>query len=93
MAKRKRKVNPRRKPVTQADITKIKKNAERNAIIGSLAVPLMAAHDAFGFGPARLERLLDRMLKLYADYEAGAFDMDDAAQWLKSYTGISIGMD
>lgn len=28
MAKKKRRVNSRRKPVTQADITKIKKNAE-----------------------------------------------------------------
>ncbi|MFP5527112.1 hypothetical protein ACLGL1_01345 [Peptococcus simiae] len=90
MAKKKRRVNPRRKPASQADVARAKKQAERNAVIGTIAIPLMAAHDAYGFGPERLSRLLDRMLALYADYEADRFDMDEALDWLRDYTGIDM---
>lgn len=89
MAK-KRRVNPRRRPASQADIKRAKKQAERSAVIGMVAIPLMAAHDVYDFGPDRLSRLLDRMLALYADYEAGQFSMPEALAWLKDYTGIDI---
>lgn len=89
--KRKRKrTNPRRKPATQADLAKVKKETERAVMIASLAIPLMAAHDVYGFGAKRLEKLLDRMLELYRDYEAGSFTMDEAKGWLEGYTGIEI---
>ncbi|MFP5522316.1 hypothetical protein [Peptococcus simiae] len=48
MAKKKRRVNPRRKPASQADVARAKKQAERAAVIGTIAIPLMAAHDVYG---------------------------------------------
>lgn len=55
-----------------------------------IAIPLMAAHDVYDFGPDRLSRLLDRMLVLYEDYEADRFSMPEALDWLRDYTGIDM---
>jgi len=60
MAKKKYRVNPRRKPAIKADVVRAKNQAERAAVIGTIAIPLMAAHDVYSFGPDRLARLLDQ---------------------------------
>lgn len=87
----KKKTNPRRQPATKADIAKAKQAATRDAMIMSIAVPLMALHDVYGFGPKRLEAVCDEMLRKYKDMEAGLFTPEDANDWLWEYAGIRIG--
>lgn len=90
MAK-KRRTNPRKIVASKADVEKAKRYAERNTMIMMMAVPLMAMHDVYGFGPKRLNRLADRMLKLFNDWDTGEFTAEEANDWLWEYAGIKIG--
>lgn len=93
MAKKK-KTNPRKKVLTEADAKAIIKEAMGVAVhdlsIIAICVATMSAHDVFDYGPARLDRLVSDMLQKFKDWDAGLYTADDAAQWLKDYAGISI---
>lgn len=86
----KKKTNPRKIPASKADVEKAKKEAEYKAIIMTLAIPLMAAHDVFGFGPKRITRLFDNMMQKFNDYEDGLFSAEDANRWMAEYAGIEV---
>lgn len=90
MAKKKRRVNPRRRVMTQAQVDKAKKNVLKYANISSLVIAMMAAHDAFGFGPIRLSRLMERMIELYKDYEQDLFTLEEAREWLLDYAKLDV---
>ncbi|MFR4400806.1 MAG: hypothetical protein ACLT3C_00165 [Peptococcus niger] len=90
MAKKKRRVNPRRRVMTQAEVNRAKKNVLKYANISSLVIAMMAAHDAFGFGPIRLERLMERMILLYKDYDQDLFTLEEARQWLMDYAKLDV---
>lgn len=93
MAKKK-KTNPRKKVLTEADAKAIIKEAmgvaTHDISIIAICVSAMCAHDVYGFGPQRIERLISDMLKKFRDWDEGLYTADDAAQWLKDYAGISI---
>lgn len=89
MAKKK-KTNPRRRPVSVADLNRAKKEALDLAAVLAIGIAAMSAHDAFGFGPARIETLVINMLAKYGDFEDGFFSPEDAREWLKDYAGIDI---
>ena len=90
MAKKKRRVNPRRRVMTQAEVNRAKKNVLKYANISSLVIAMMASHDAFGFGPIRLERLMERMILLYKDYDQDLFTLEEARQWLMDYAKLDV---
>lgn len=90
MAKKKRRVNPRRRVMTQAEVNRAKKDVLKYANISSLVIAMMAAHDAFGFGPIRLERLMERMILLYKDYDQDLFTLEEARIWLKDYAKLDV---
>lgn len=90
MAKKKRRVNPRRRVMTQAEVNRAKKNVLKYANISSLVIAMMAAHDAFGFGPIRLSRLMERMIELYKDYDQDLFTLEEARQWLMDYAKLDV---
>ena len=90
MAKKKRRVNPRRRVMTQAEVNRAKKNVLKYANISSLVIAMMAAHDAFGLGPIRLSRLMERMIELYKDYDQDLFTLEDARQWLMDYAKLDV---
>ena len=60
MAKRK-KVNPRRRPATLADVNKAKKEAMDIAITSAWAILFTALRDKEGFGYVRLRRVWDEV--------------------------------
>ena len=90
MAKKKRRVNPRRRVMTQAEVNRAKKDVLKYANISSLVIAMMAAHDAFGFGPIRLSRLMERMIDLYRDYDQDLFTLEEAREWLKDYAKLDV---
>lgn len=90
MAKKKRRVNPRRRVMTQAEVNRAKKDVLRYANISSLIIAMMAAHDTFGFGPIRLSRLMERMIELYRDYDQDLFTLEEARQWLMDYAKLDV---
>ena len=66
MAKRKR-TNPRRQPASVHHVNKAKKQATDDVFKALIAIPLMALHDVYGFGPKRIEAVCDEMLKMFFD--------------------------
>lgn len=91
---RKRRTNPQKRVLTEYEIKKAIEQAKQEAahelMISSLTIAMMSAHDVFDYGPVRLERLMDDMLRKYNDLEAGLFSVEDSAEWLKDYAGIII---
>lgn len=90
VGKKKRRVNPRRRVMTQAEVNRAKKDVLKYANISSLVIAMMAAHDAFGFGPIRLSRLMERMIELYKDYDQDLFTLEEAREWLKDYAKLDV---
>lgn len=91
---KRKKTNPRRMPVTVADVKKTMREAmakaSRDLSIAAIVFSAMALHDEFDFGPARLERFVVNVLHKFRDWDAGLFDINDALEWFESYTGMRI---
>lgn len=91
--KRKR-TNPRRKPMTEADVKKMIKQASEQAknelTIMSLGIALMVAHDQFGFGKKRLNIMFDDMIRKFDDLHEGLFTEQDINDWMWEAAGIRL---
>lgn len=87
---KRKKTNPRKRVVTQADINKAQKQAFRDLSLAAIVLSAMSLHDVFDFGPERLERFIVDVVHKQNDWNAGLFEIDDALEWLESYTGIGI---
>lgn len=87
---KRKKTNPRKRVVTQADINKAAKQASRDLSIAAIVFAAMALHDEFDFGPRRLERFVVNMLHKFRDWDAGLFEIDDALSWFEDYTGMNV---
>lgn len=89
-AMKKKKTNPRKRVVTQADINKAQKQAFRDLSLAAIVLSAMSLHDVFDFGPERLERFIVDVVHKQNDWDAGLFEIDDALEWLESYSGVGI---
>lgn len=87
---KKKKTNPRKRVVTQADINKAQKQAFRDLSLAAIVLSAMSLHDVFDFGPEGLERFIVDVVHKQNDWDAGLFEIDDALEWLESYSGVSI---
>lgn len=88
MAKRK-KVNPRRRPATQADVEKAKRQAQTHAINMVWAVFFTALRDKEGFGYTRLRRVWDEVNYISNSIDKGYVKLDDLVNELAKY-GITL---
>lgn len=88
MAKRK-KVNPRRRPATQADVEKAKRQAQTHAINMVWAVFFTALRDKEGFGYTRLRRVWDEVNYISDSIDKGYVKLDDLVNELAKY-GITL---
>lgn len=84
----------RDKVITQARmermINQAARKTERSMYIMSVCAAAMALHDDFGFGPARLDRVVSSIVRKLNDFDAGYYNANDAAQWLDEYAGIKM---
>lgn len=91
---KRKKTNPRRMPMSMADVKKTMREAmtkaSRDLSIAAIVFAAMALHDEFDFGPQRLERFVLNVLRKFRDWDEGLFDIDDALEWFESYTGMRI---
>ena len=88
MAKKK-KVNPRRKPATQADVEKAKRQAQTHAINMVWAVFFTALRDKEGYGYTRLRRVWDEVNYISDSIDKGYIKLDDLVNELAEY-GITL---
>lgn len=84
MAKKK-KVNPRRRPATLADVNKAKKEAMDIAITYAWAILFTALRDKEGFGYVRLRRVWDEVNYISDSIDKGYIDIDDLVNELKEH--------
>ena len=84
MAKKKR-VNPRRRPATLADVNKAKKEAMDIAITSAWEILFTALRDKEGFGYVRLRRVLDEVNYISDSISKGYIDIDDLVNELKEH--------
>ena len=90
MATSKKKVNPRRKPATQADIQKAKKDATSEAISFAWAILFTVLHDKEGWGKVRLQRLWSEVGELSDSIAKGYVSVTDLKHTRKEEMGVEL---
>lgn len=83
-------INPRRKPATQADVKKAKRDAIEQAVIYAWAIMFTALRDKFGWGGIRLRRLWDAVNGLSDGIGQGYIKAEDLIKTLKDEAGITL---
>lgn len=86
----KRKVNPRKKPATQADIIKAKKEAQQKAIDYAWAIFFTVMIDKEGYGRKRLNRIWKEVCDLSDSIAKGYVSVNDLMQVLDEEMGIVL---
>ena len=80
--------------LTQAQIDQMKKEvsmeATKKAFLMMMGFPLLTLRDKFGFGTARLNKFMDKMLDLYEAYENDYVDLDDLNNTILEETGVTL---
>ena len=89
MSKKKR-VNPRRRPATMADVAKAKREAQVRSINAAWAILLTALRDKEGYGYKRLRRVWDNVNKLSEEISEGRVSVQDLAQTLEDEAEITL---
>lgn len=84
MAKKK-KVNPRRRPATLADVEKAKRQAQTHTINMVWAVFFTALRDKERFGYKRLRRVWDEVNYISDSIDKGYINIDDLVNELKEH--------
>jgi len=87
---KKHKVNPRRVPVSQADIDHAKIKAQQASIQFTTALVLTVLRDKFGFGPVRLKRVWGGVNDLADSVVKGYVTKADLERVLVEEAGITI---
>lgn len=86
----KKKVNPRSRPATQADVNKAEKRAVKFATRTAYAILFTALRDKEGWGTVRLKRLWDRVNEISEGIIAGYVDVNDLITALRDEAGIEL---
>lgn len=86
---KKKRVNPRRKPATQADVEKAKRQAQTHAINMVWAVFFTALRDKERSGYKRLRRVWDEVNYISDSIDKGYVKLDDLVNELAEY-GITL---
>ena len=87
---KKKKVNPRYRPATQADVNKAKKQASDLAVQSCWAIMFTAMRDKYGWGHIRLKRLWDRCNEISQSIVQGYIDINDLITALRDEAGIEL---
>lgn len=80
--------------LTQAQLDEklkaVEMEATKKAFLMMMGFPLLTLRDKFGFGKARLNRFMDKMLDLYEAYENDYVDLDDLNNTILEETGVTL---
>ena len=86
----KKKVNPRNRPATQADIIKAKKDARSKAIDTAWAIFFTVMVDKEGYGKKRLNRIWEEVCDLSDSIAKGYVSVNDLMKVLDEEMGIVL---
>lgn len=86
----KKKVNPRRRPATQADIIRAKKEAQVNAVETMWAIMFTVLRDKFGWETEQLKKMWGDIEDLSDSIKHGYVSVPDLMQTLEEEAGIHL---
>lgn len=86
----KKRVNPRRRPVSAADVEKAKRSATQQAVEVAWAIMFTALRDKEGWGKVRLRRLWNEVEYLSESIRDGYVSAKDLMQALEDEAGIFL---
>jgi hypothetical protein len=86
----KKKVNPKKKPVTQAEVIKAKKDAQNKAIDYAWAIFFTVMVDKEGYGRKRLNRIWNEVSDLCDSISKGYVSVKDLMKTLENEMGIVL---
>lgn len=89
----KKKVNPRRRPATEADLIRAQTKAINETITFVMAAIFTVLHDKEGFGTKRLQRVLDEFYYLSESLSSGFVNVNDLLRMLLEETKINLMKD
>lgn len=87
---KKTKINPRKRPATQADVERAKREAIDQAIDVGWAISITVLRDKFGFGSVRIHRYWDELQKLSEEIAEGRVSVRDLMTAIKEESGIVL---
>lgn len=85
-----KKINPRKRPATMAEVEKARKDATSEAISLSIAIFLTVMVDKFGYDADKLKAVWDEINKLSESVVNGYVDLYDLKQVLIDEYGIEL---
>jgi len=86
----KKKINPRKRPASMADVEKAKKDATGEAISLSIALFLTVMVDKYGFDADTLKSVWNDINKLSQEVSEGRVNLHDLKQVLIEEYGIEL---
>lgn len=87
---KKKKVNPRRRPVSQADVTKARKDTVNDALKLSIAIFFTVMVDKHGYTAEELKPIWHEVNDLSDGVSKGYVNLDDLQQTLKDEYDIEL---
>ena len=90
MSAGKKKVNPRRRPATEADVKRAKASASDEAVKLAIAIFLTVLCDDFNFDKDQLQRAWERMDKLSESIKEHRVSAWDLVEVLREEYGIDL---
>lgn len=85
-----KRVNPRRRPATLADVEKARKQAQSEAVKYAWAIMFSVLRDKEGWGVVRLKRLWDEVEDLSDSIEKGYVSVQDLLETLEEEIGAVL---
>ena len=87
---KKKKINPRRRPATMANVERAKKDARSQAVEFAWAILFMVLRDKMGFSNEDLDRLWKYVDEYSKQVERGAVTVPDLKTVLKEEAGVVL---
>lgn len=80
--------------LTQAQLDQklkaVEMQATKKAFVMMMGFPLLTLRDKFGFGTARLNKFMDKMVDLYEAYELDYVNLEDLDRTIMEETGVTL---
>lgn len=85
-----KKINPRRRPATMADIERAKKDLMNRLVDYAWSIMFMVLRDKEGFEPEDLKRVWEEIKKLSSEVNEGRVTIPDLKTVLKEEAGATL---